>query len=137
VELARLKPSRIYVVGGPSVISAGVAAALVPYALSGSVVRLAGADRYGTAVAVSKAAFAPGVEIAYIAYGLNFPDALAGAAAAGFKGGPVLLTPTATLNAATAAELTRLRPKRIVVLGSAAVVSAAVFNLLAAYATGP
>jgi putative cell wall-binding protein len=109
----------------------------VPYASSGSVVRLAGADRYATAVAVSKAAFAPGVDVAYIAYGLNFPDALAGAAAAGYRGGPVLLTPTSTLNAATAAELTRLKPKRIIVLGSTGVISSTVYNQLAAYATGP
>ncbi|MCI0582311.1 MAG: cell wall-binding repeat-containing protein [Chloroflexi bacterium] len=137
VALQNLKPAKIYVVGGPSVVSKAVADALVQYATTHTVIRLAGADRYATAVAISKAFFAPGVEVAYIAYGLNFPDALAGAAAAGFRGGPVLLTPTNSLNAATAAELTRLKPKRIVVLGGTSVISSAVYQTLAGYATGP
>ena len=55
----------------------------------------------------------------------NFPDALAGAAAAGVTGGPLLLVDS-TLPAATATELARLHPARIVILGSAAVVSDAV-----------
>ena len=129
-----LRPKVVYIVGGPSVVSWGVQSTIERY---WPLVRLAGTDRYATAVAVSQATFSPGVDVAYIAYGLNFPDALAGAAAAGFRGGPVLLTPTATLNPKTAAELVRLKPKRIVVLGGTSVVSAAVFNLLLGYATGP
>ncbi|HYM53052.1 MAG TPA: S8 family serine peptidase, partial [Candidatus Dormibacteraeota bacterium] len=39
--------------------------------------RLAGADRYATAAAVSAASFGAGVPVAYVATGTNFPDALA------------------------------------------------------------
>jgi putative cell wall-binding protein len=66
---------------------------------------------------------------------MNFPDALAGAAVAGSVPGPVLLVATTgTINANTKAELLRLKPAHIVVLGSTGVVSAAVYNSLAPYA---
>ena len=53
-----------------------------------TVSRIAGADRFATAAAISRASFAPGVGVAYIATGTSFPDALAGAAAAAHDGGP-------------------------------------------------
>jgi spore germination protein YaaH len=87
-----------------------------------SVSRLAGADRYATAVEISKANFSPGVPVVYVANGLNFPDALAGAAVAGGKGAPMLLVPRDTVPASVAAELTRLKPAAIVVLGGTGMV---------------
>jgi putative cell wall-binding protein len=98
--------------------------------------RLAGNDRYQTAAAVSRATFAPGVPAVYMATGANFPDALAGAAAAAASGSPVLLTQRDRLPAATVSELARLRPARIVVLGASAVVSDAVATQLGAYTSG-
>jgi putative cell wall-binding protein len=74
------------------------------------------------------------VAVAYVATGTNFPDALAGAAVAGNLGGPLLLVTRDTIPAATAAELSRLKPARIVVLGAAGVVSDAVQNALSAAA---
>ena len=53
-----------------------------------SVTRLAGDDRYATSAAISASQFQPGVPVAYIASGLNFPDALSGAPLAGLAGGP-------------------------------------------------
>jgi putative cell wall-binding protein len=99
-------------------------------------VRLAGADRYETAAAVAAATFAPGVPTAYIATGTNFPDGLAAAAVAGHAGSPVLLVRRDSIPPATAAELARLRPLSIVVLGSAATVSDAVMASLGGYASG-
>jgi putative cell wall-binding protein len=99
--------------------------------------RQAGADRFGTAAAISAATYAPGVPVAYVATGLDFPDALAAAAAAGQLGGPVLLVRPGSVPAATAAELARLRPARIVVVGGPSSVSAAVAETLAGYLTGP
>ncbi len=135
-ELARLKPAQIVVLGGPSVVSDAVLAALQAYT-AGPVSRLSGADRYGTAAAVSAWTFATGAPIAFIATGANFPDALAGAAAAGTAGGPVLLATTTSLPPATAAELARLKPAQIVVLGGPSVVSDAVLAALQAYTAGP
>jgi hypothetical protein len=85
--------------------------------------RIAGPDRYATAAAISASHHLPGVPVAYVATGLNFPDALAGAAAAGKVGAPLLLVTRDSLPAATAAELARLRPGRIIVLGATGVVS--------------
>ncbi|HSI99409.1 MAG TPA: cell wall-binding repeat-containing protein [Patescibacteria group bacterium] len=99
--------------------------------------RIAGTDRYGTAAAVSRAHFGPGVPVAYVATGLNFPDALAAGPAAGIQGGPVLLTDKDRLPPATRDELARLRPGRIVVLGSTAAVSAYVGQQLQGYTSAP
>jgi subtilisin family serine protease/putative cell wall-binding protein len=55
-ELSRLRPQRIYVVGGTSVVSDGVAldAAHAAGVVGSGVVRLAGLDRNGTAIAVAE-----------------------------------------------------------------------------------
>ena len=90
------------------------------------VTRLGGADRYATAVAVSAATYSPGVSVAYLASGTGFADALAGAPAAGMQGGPVLLVTPTSIPAVVVAELTRLHPARIVILGGTGAVSGAV-----------
>lgn len=56
--------------------------------------RLAGDDRYETAALVAQDSFPDGATNAIIAYGLNFPDALAASYLAGFVDGPILLTDT-------------------------------------------
>lgn len=131
-ELGRLRPGRIVVLGGWGAISDAVANGLIPYATSRQVSRIAGADRYTTAAMISQAHFAPGTQVVYVATGANFPDALAGGAAAGLLDGPILLVKPNELPAATAAELQRLHPARIVVLGSAAIVSDAVAQTMGA-----
>ena len=134
-ELARLKPARIIVLGGPGVVSDSVKAALVQFATSGIVDRYAGASRFDTAAIISAKTFAPGADVAYIANAFNFPDALAGAAAAGTVKGPVLLVAPDSIDSATMAELARLQPGRIIVLGGTSVVSDAVKNALTSYST--
>jgi putative cell wall-binding protein len=130
-ELTRLRPGRIVVLGASAVVSDEVADALRPYATSGQVSRIAGADRYATAALISEATFVPGGAVVYVATGANFPDALAGGAAAGLAEGPILLVKRDEVPATTAAELQRLHPARIVVLGSSAVVSDAVVRAMA------
>jgi len=131
-ELRRLKPKRIVVVGGTGVVSEAVEKALASYT-TGEVSRLAGADRYSTGAAISKDAFKPGVPVAYVATGANFPDALAGGAAGAFRDGPVLLVAKDSIPKATAAELTRLKPRSIIVLGGEAVVPKKIETALGAY----
>ena len=91
--------------------------------------RLSGADRYETAVSISRR-FSPNVPVVYVATGATFPDALSAAAAAAAQGGPLLLTQTAVLPEVVRAEIVRLAPARIVVAGGAAAVSADVYNTL-------
>ncbi|MGD8166165.1 cell wall-binding repeat-containing protein [Herbiconiux sp. P16] len=95
--------------------------------------RIDGADRFAVAAAVSKSTFAPHAPVAYVASGTVFPDALSGSAVAGAKGGPVLLVTKDSIPAVIGAELTRLQPARIVVLGGTATLSAAVETALGAY----
>lgn len=98
--------------------------------------RIFGDNRYETAVAVSAASFEPGVELAYVATGGAFPDALAGGPAAATAGAPLLLTDRASLPASTAAELERLAPGRIVVLGGPSAVQDEVLAALARLTDG-
>jgi serine protease len=100
------------------------------------VTRIGGADRYAGAANLSAASFAPGVPVAYLATGQNFPDALALGPVAGRDGGPILLLTRDTIPSPTAAELSRLAPGRIVVLGGSGSVSDAVLAGLGAYTSG-
>jgi putative cell wall-binding protein len=135
-ELTRLQPKSIDLLGGTAVVSPAVEAQLAGYT-TGAVTRLSGADRFGTAAAISAATYAPGVPAAVVAVGTNFPDALAGGPAAAVLGGPILLTTTDAVPQSTADELSRLQPGSIVILGGTAVVSPAVEAALADYTTGP
>jgi putative cell wall-binding protein/DNA-binding beta-propeller fold protein YncE len=96
--------------------------------------RISGPDRFSTAVEISQAAFPGEAPIAFIATGLNYPDALAAGPAAAHLGGPLLLTAPTSLPAVVKAELIRLNPDKIVVLGSTAAVSASVQAQLASIA---
>ena len=125
-EILRLDPATIVVVGGTGAVSTGIYDDLDTLQGSDTVTRISGADRYATAAAIATYAFTGGADRAYIATGLNFPDALAGAAAAGWWGSPILLVPGSSLPTAVSAEVTRETPTRIAVLGGAAVVTVGV-----------
>jgi putative cell wall-binding protein/glucose/arabinose dehydrogenase len=137
-ELRRLQPSQIVLLGGQAAVSEAVRAQLQEFT-SGDVTRVAGPTRFGTAAAVSALAFsgAPaGPPVAYIATGEQFPDALTGGVPAAMQAGPLLLTRRDELPEATVNELARLQPRRIVVLGGSAAVSAAVERQLAQFTVG-
>lgn len=131
-EIRRLKVSRVLVLGGTRAVSETATTQLRFQNVE--VERIAGAGRYETAALVSRRTFASPAPVVYVATGADYPDALGGAAAAGRQQAPVLLVAKATLPPATAAELDRLRPARIVLLGGTGAVSTAVERGLAAYA---
>lgn len=103
--------------GYPSTLTVTNGPVPTPTVTPGTTTRLAGDDRYQTSVAISKSTFKPGVNTVYIANGTNFPDALSGAPVAGANNGPVLLIPGNSLPEAIKTELTRLKPKNVVILG--------------------
>ena len=105
-----------------------------PLLIDSPIERLAGLDRYRTAIEVSQAAFPDGADTVFVATGENHPDSLAGIAAATHVNAPILLTNTGILNTYTKAELARLGPSEIVVLGGPAAVSESVEAELTAYA---
>lgn len=98
--------------------------------------RVAGTDRYETAALLSSISFAPGVPVAFVATGQSYPDALAVGPAAGKLRGPVLLTRSDILPGPTSAELRRLQPDRIVIVGGTQSVSAAVEVQLRSFTPG-
>ena len=94
--------------------------------------RISGTDRYGTAAAVSKAAFPNGAATAYVSSGEDYADALAAGPAAAKAGAPLLLTAARSLPAAASAEIKRLNVKKIVVTGGTGAVSDTVLAQLRA-----
>ena len=92
--------------------------------------RVSGSDRYNVAVGISKLSHPGTSRVVYVATGSNFPDALSAAAAAAEDDAPLILTPGTSLRADIAAEIRRLEPDKIVVVGGAAVVSDSVVDAL-------
>ncbi|WP_156786252.1 cell wall-binding repeat-containing protein [Microterricola viridarii] len=99
---------------------------------SPSAQRIAGTDRYDTAAAISRSSFSGegSVPVAYVVTGEDFPDALAAGPAAASQGGPLLLTNPGYVPDPTTAELKRVKPKSIIVVGGPAAVSDHVVNTL-------
>lgn len=83
------------------------------------IVRVAGKDRYETAAAASQHAFTDPVAVStvVVATGTDFPDALSAAPLAAKLGGPLLLSTSRSLSPATEAEIRRLQPDHIIMLG--------------------
>jgi hypothetical protein len=103
-EIVRVLPAggKVYILGGTSAVSAAVETTIT--GLGFVVQRLAGANRFATAVAVAGALGNPTTVLE--ATGLNFPDALAGGPAAIEDGAAILLTNGKVQAAETAAYLT-------------------------------
>ncbi len=105
LELERLQPGQIIILGGPAVVSSSVEGALEAY---GPVSRIAGSDRASTAAAIART-LPPGATTLYVTTGSNFPDALAGTPMA--KANPMLLTSAYGMSAATAAAISSFTGK--------------------------
>ncbi len=133
-ELARLRPRLITVLGGPTAVGAGVESELRGLAREG-VRRLSGRDRIATAAAVAEAVFDAAAEVLVATAG-DFPDALTAGPLAAQRMAPVLLVTQTEVPLATDAQLRRLRPERITVVGGTAVISESVAEALRRYETG-
>lgn len=101
--------------------------------------RTYGDNRYATAVAVSQEYFDAGPLLTYtqldnvvLCTGENFPDALAAAPLARALQAPLLLTKRDSLPPETVAEIARLAPQKIYIIGGTPAISAAVETQLQA-----
>ncbi len=130
-ELLRLQPQRVVLVGGLSSIDAVTATEIDRITADAPVRRLSGANRYETAAKI--AAQFGSADIVFVATGENFPDALAGSARAGALHAPLLLVEHNRIPAATRAQLSRLEPEQIVLLGGTGSVSSLVRAQLGGY----
>ena len=131
-EIQRLKPAKIVVVGGPGSVSDVVYGQLAT--LAPAIRRDGGKDRYASSRALALSAFADGSELAYVATGAGYADALSAGAAAGSQKAPVILVNgvSPTLDADTQAVLTTLGVKRVIIAGGTAVVSSGMEKALRA-----
>jgi putative cell wall-binding protein len=97
------------------------------------VTRISGADRYSSTAALSAASFAAnGPGTVYVATGKVFPDGLTAGPIAGLRNGPLLLVPGTSLPSSVAAELKRLDPTNIVIVGGPEAITDTVRNQIRA-----
>lgn len=121
--LRLLRPTQIIVLGGRGAVSASVQSRLDAYT-SGSVTRIAGVDRFATAVAISENYDSDGT--VFIVSGTNYPDALALGPLARALRGAILLVERDTIPDVVRQELLRLQPQSIRIVGGVSAVSAEV-----------
>ncbi|HET9021908.1 MAG TPA: D-alanyl-D-alanine carboxypeptidase family protein [Ornithinibacter sp.] len=111
-------------------------AGMLPLVGDPSVSRVAGADRYATSVAATKAAFPTGTTpaVVYLVSGTSPWESLSATPAAVYEGGAVLLVRPDGIPSVVVTELERLAPASIVVVGSTASLSDAVLSAARSYA---
>ena len=117
----------IAVVGGPAAIPASFVSSLSSLS-SNPIRRLAGDDRFLTSVAINDDAF-PASTTAYLATGVSFPDALAGAAAAGVTKSPLYVSFTGCVPAAVKSSIIAKGASTVVLLGGEVALSQNVKSL--------
>ncbi len=113
---------RAYLSGGTKAVTSEVASDLAGSFL---VERFSGADRYETSAKIAARNHTPRGGI-YLAWGGDYPDAMAGAASAGRVGAPVLLSKSACIPVVIDQVIQTIRPSRRILLGDISVLSEAV-----------
>ncbi len=125
--LARLKPQKVILLGGTATVSEAVESQIASMGIP--VTRIGGADRYAVSRSVAASAVVQArargrvVNTAYLATGLDFPDALAVSPISARFRRPILLTRTSTVPAETLATIKALRLTDVVILGGTGSVS--------------
>jgi putative cell wall-binding protein len=135
-ELLRLNPQRIVVTGGIPSVDANVYEDLAQYVDNpdDNLDRLTGTDRFGTSREIARDTFRSGASAAFIATGMNYPDALAAGPAAGELDAPVILVNggAAHVDAETVLLLSELGVEEVFIIGGGPSVSAGIENDLKA-----
>jgi putative cell wall-binding protein len=114
-----------------SFVAAGQPGLLPRYPVDTTWTRLYGPTRYQTMDQIVRKGWT-GADVAIIATGENFPDALAASALAGVLDAPVILTSSQTLSPEASSLLKDLGVKKVYVVGSSVVVSDNIFNQIKA-----
>jgi putative cell wall-binding protein len=109
-EITRLGAKQVTILGGTVAVTDDVRVALESLMVTGTVTRVEGASRYGTAQKVAQAAItelgSTWSGTAFVATGADFPDALAASPLSAYAGWPIYLAapgelpPTAVMEAA-------------------------------------
>jgi putative cell wall-binding protein len=123
LELQRLKPTQVVIVGGTGSVSTAVeteiANLLNPLVTGLKITRIAGADRFDGSRQLARFAFsgyAP--KVAYLVTGLDFPDGLAAGSSAAIENAPLILdNGTGVLAPETLTLLNDLGVQQVVIVG--------------------
>lgn len=121
--LQDLGVTTVRIAGATAVISPALEQSLATAGFT--VQRIGGADRYATGTAIVRGAFTSST-VAYVASGLNFPDALAGAALAGSVDAPLFITTGTCVPDAVSRAMTDLGVTSVVLLGGTPTLGASV-----------
>lgn len=89
-----------------------------------SIQAVAGANRFATAVEVSRKAFPAGADTIIAVTGASWPDGLSAASLAGAVDAPILLVDESGVPGVVAAEIVRLNPSKIIIIGGVNAVNA-------------
>jgi putative cell wall-binding protein len=116
-QIDALGASSVKIAGGTASVSAGIESGL--RSAGNTVTRLAGVDRYAASVAINAETYSSS-SVAYVATGLNFPDALAGSVLAGSRDAPLFVIPTSCVPRGVIAEFGRMGVRSVVILGGGA-----------------
>lgn len=130
-EIRRLSPERIVIVGGEQSVAKAVEDTLS--SMTGTVVRIAGANRYDVSRALAEYAFGQdGSSTAYVSNGGNFPDALSAGSPAGRSGMPILLVKgdESSIDGATLGQISSMSSSTIKIAGGPASVSSGIESSL-------
>lgn len=125
--LDELQVDRVRVAGGVRTVPSAIVADLVDAGFT--VNRLGGADRYEVSANITASAFGDDVEHAYLASGVNYPDALAGGAVAGAQDVPLMIVRPSCVPVPVHDQLERLAVSSVTLVGGPASLSAAVESL--------
>ncbi|WP_010676959.1 cell wall-binding repeat-containing protein [Bacillus timonensis] len=126
-EIKRLGAKKVIVLGGTGAISDGVEKTIKGLGLQ--VERISGQNRYETANAIAKRV--GNNQSVVVAYGSDFPDALAIASYAAQNGYPILLTSKDKIQDSTKQLVKNYGTQNVFVVGGTGVVSDKVVNSLA------
>lgn len=125
-ELSRLGAKVLHIAGGYGSVSSDAQASILNS--ERTAIRYAGSDRYDTAAQIVSGVFTEGSADTYLANAEGFADALAGAAAAGARGGALLLVQTDCIPSSSYAANDRVLPGATYLLGGEGSLSKSVLN---------
>ncbi len=120
-----LNADEVVVLGGPAAVSEKV------YDTIGADDRLWGEDRFETSVVISEE-FDGDIDGTLVASGRAWPDALAGSSLSGYLGQPLTLSDTKDVPDVVMAELDRLSPDSVTLLGGPTALAESVLDELSA-----
>lgn len=126
LEITRLSPKQVFIIGGPGAVSDEIKGKLQSKGIT--VTRIYGASRYDTSLEIAK--YLGANEEIVVATGNNYPDALSVASCAAYYEVPIILTDTNSLPANTAAYIRNTGVKYSYIIGGPGVVGDSVFKAL-------